>query len=100
MTSELVQFPTSEAPGWDEAEFQRLLVGLAAAHAPGRFAICTEVGLRDAEIIAWGLDFGNGAVVIGPGMVARCGSVERAGLLFGRAWPVRLVRVDPPNGGA
>lgn len=83
-----------------EEEFAAMLAELAAAYAPARFALCAEEPVRvDGQVIAWGLDFGDRALVYtmdaSPPML--CGSAERARGLFGILGPVRLIWVDQPE---
>jgi hypothetical protein len=88
--------PTA-APLGTEEEFASMLARLATEYAPARFALCAEEPVRvEAEIIAWGVDVGDGVVVcpLNGELPWRASSAERAGLLSGWGGPVRVVWVD------
>ncbi len=90
--------PAAEAPLWTEPEFAALAERLVADFAPRLFALVEEQGERvDGRIVAWGMEFEDGAEVVGTDYTRR-GSyscADTARLMFPHCGKMRLVWYNP-----
>ncbi|KAB1933773.1 hypothetical protein F8271_24175 [Micromonospora sp. ALFpr18c] len=86
------------APLGTQKEFHLMLVELANAFAPRRFAICEEHGDRiDGRVFAWGLAFEDSALLCDDeqALTGRFRSPDSAVRLFARSGRrLRLIWID------
>lgn len=78
-----------------EDAFQAQMREFCRETAPSRFALCDEEDDRDFSVFAWGIDFGDGALLVGEGIRGRFVSAETACRRFGARHRLHLVWVDP-----
>jgi hypothetical protein len=82
-------------------EFHQMLIEMASALAPNRFAICEQLGDRvDGRIAGWGLAFVDQAVVCptDDGLPNRFNSPASALRRYSAIGDMRLIWIDEPAG--